>query len=87
MQVLCKKSEEKIDVRCAVCGAGFAMYSERRERAEQIRAQRMVEETLAAHHENSEGAHPEVGFTVPEWGGMAKYSGAALLGHAPEWAV
>jgi len=89
MQVLCKMSMTESDVRCNVCGQGFVVYWERQSRDEQAAARSLVQKQLADHHRITDdaGAHPPVGFNVPQWGGLPKFSAAALLGGAPEWAL
>jgi hypothetical protein len=46
-------------------------------------------EALEQQHSSSPGvdAHPRVGFNVPDWSGAARFSGAALLGGAENWAL
>jgi len=89
MQVLCKMSMTASDVRCNVCGQGFVVYWERHSLAEQEEARALVQKQLANHHRMTDdnGAHPPQSFNVPEWAGLPKFSGAALLGGAPEWAL
>jgi hypothetical protein len=88
MQVLCKKSMTSSDVRCRVCGQSFVVFWERHSREEQAEALCQLMDELRAHHKKNDSAeaHPEHGFTVPAWDGPAAFSGAALLGNAPEWA-
>jgi hypothetical protein len=45
--------------------------------------------TLRHQHRNQRGpeAHPNGGFLVPEWNGSVSISGAAVMGHAPSWAL
>jgi hypothetical protein len=89
MQVLCKLSNTVSDVRCKVCGQGFLVYWSRTSREEQEATRRQVIEALAAHHGTSESAdaHPRAGFNVPDWSGLARFSGAALLGGAENWSL
>lgn len=89
MQVLCKASNTASDVRCEVCGQGFLVYWTRTSAEERTRRKVEIAATLRAHHEANEGAHvhPTVGFNLPEWGGEAAASAAALLGNAPQWAT
>jgi len=89
MQVLCKTSNEQIETCCSVCGQGFAMFWERPTKSERAEALREVEKTLRSHHYNQAGpeAHPRRGFLVPEWVGPVAFSGAAMLGNAPSWAL
>jgi hypothetical protein len=89
MQVLLKSSNESVETRCSVCGQGFAMYWERQTRDEKAEALREVESTLMNHHRVGSGAcvHPDHGFVVPEWDGPVAFSGAAILGNAPSWAL
>ena len=89
MQVLCKSTHDEGEIRCPVCGLGFAMFWERQSRQERAEAIREIQQTLVKHHRTTagEGAHPVRGFLVPEWNGDLAYSGAALLGHAPSWAL
>lgn len=89
MQVLLKSSNENAETRCGVCGQGFVLYWERQTRAEQAAALKEVETTLRNHHCNGSGAavHPDHGFLVPAWDGPVAFSGAAILGNAPSWAL
>jgi hypothetical protein len=89
MQVLLKRTDEFVDTRCSVCGQGFALYWERETRNQKHEALREVEQTLRSHHAEVDGedAHPERGFLVPEWNGPVAFSGAAILGNAPSWAL
>jgi hypothetical protein len=89
MQVLCKLSTTVNDVQCSVCGQGFVVYWERHSPEEQEEARQLVMQQLAEHHRetNEPGAHPVQSFNVPQWAGLPKFSGAALLGGAPEWAL
>jgi hypothetical protein len=89
MQVLLKSSNESIDTRCSVCGQGFALYWEREPQNQKNEALREVDAVLRNHHAEADGedAHPERGFLVPEWNGPVAFSGAALLGNAPSWAL
>jgi hypothetical protein len=89
MQVLCKSSNDRVEMRCSVCGQGFALYWERQTPAEQAEALKAVETALNDHHRDNEGGsvHPEGGFLIPEWNGPIAFSGAAILGNAPRSAV
>jgi len=89
MQVLLKSAESVVETRCSVCGQGFVMFWERQTRMERGEALRKIESTLRHHHETSAGpqAHPSKGFLVPEWDGPIAFSGAAILGNAPVWAL
>jgi len=89
MQVLCKMSMTASDVRCNVCGQGFVVYWERHSPDEQHATRALVQKQLADHHRITDdaGAHPPASFNVPQWGGLPKFSAAALLGGAPEWAL
>jgi hypothetical protein len=85
MQVLCEKSNMGSDVRCGVCGQGFLVYWERTSRAERMQARAAVMNALVRQHENERtghDVHPETRFTIPDWDGDVRYSGAALLGGA-----
>ena len=89
MQVLCKSSCEQVETCCSVCGQGFALYWERQTKAERMQALKEIEKTLRSHHHDQAGpeAHPNRGFLVPEWNGPIAFSGAAILGNAPSWAL
>jgi hypothetical protein len=89
MQVLLKSTEEKAEAHCCVCGQGFAMFWERQTRMERAEALREIQKVLVSHHRHSAGAqaHPQRGFLVPQWDGPIAYSGAAILGNAPSWAL
>jgi len=89
MQVLCKASNSASDIRCNVCGQGFLVYWTRTSTAERGVARVGILQALRGHHGSSSdaSAHPTVGFNLPEWGGEAGASAAALLGNAPAWAA
>lgn len=85
MQVLCKSSDTKIEAQCSICGQGFTLYWERQTPTERAEALEAVESVLRDHHRGNQGvgAHPEYGFLVPAWDGPVAFSGAAILGNAP----
>jgi hypothetical protein len=85
MQVLCKSSDTKIEAQCSICGQGFTLYWERQTPTERAEALEAVESVLRDHHRSNQGAgaHPEYGFLVPAWDGPVAFSGAAILGNAP----
>lgn len=89
MQVLCKASNNASDIRCNICGQGFLVYWTRTSTTEQNFARDGIMHALRGHHKDvdSADAHPTSGFNVPEWGGEAHASAAALLGNAPAGAV
>jgi len=93
MQVICKSTDEKMEAaaetHCCVCGQGFVMFWERQTRMERAEAMREIQKVLVSHHNHSAGtkAHPDRGFLVPQWDGPIAYSGAAILGNAPSWAL
>lgn len=90
MQVLCKStSHSSPDLCCPVCGQGFVLFSERQSKADRAEALREVTKILRSHHVEEAGAdaHPQRGFVVPQWSGEAAFSGAAILGNAPSWAL
>ena len=89
MQVLCKSSSEGGDVCCSVCGQGFVLFWERQTKMERAAALREIAKTLRAHHHEGTEAevHPQRGFVVPRWDGPVAFSGAAILGNAPSWAL
>jgi hypothetical protein len=89
MQVLCKSAEENAETHCCVCGQGFVIFWERQSRAERTEALREIQKTLRGHHRDQSGpaAHPRSGFVIPEWDKPVAFSGAAILGHAPSWAL
>jgi hypothetical protein len=89
MQVLLKSAETAVETRCSVCGQGFVMFWERQTKMEKSEALRQIETTLRHHHHQGSGsqAHPAKGFLVPEWNGPIAFSGAAILGNAPAWAL
>jgi hypothetical protein len=89
MQVLCKSSNERVEAQCSVCGQGFELYWERQTPAEQAESLKEVEAALRDHHSNNPdaSAHPADGFLIPAWDGPLAYSGAAILGNAPNAAV
>jgi hypothetical protein len=89
MQVLCKTSNVSVETRCSICGQGFVLYWERQAEVDHAEALREVETALRNHHGtgNGAGAHPEHGFLVPAWDGPIAFSGAAILGNAPNSAL
>ena len=89
MQVLCKSTTGNSEVKCSVCGQGFVLFWERQSRSERLEALQEIQKTLRGHHQKLAGpeAHPQTGFLIPEWDGPNAYSGAAVLGHAPTWAL
>jgi hypothetical protein len=89
MQVLCKTSDTAVETNCSVCGQGFVLFWERQSKMERGEALRQIETTLRHHHHVGAGAdvHPKKGFLVPEWNGPIAFSGAAILGNAPAWAL
>jgi hypothetical protein len=88
MQVL-KTTSDSPDVCCTVCGQGFILFWERQSRAQRTLALREISRTLRNHHHklSSCDAHPQRGFVVPDGHGPAEFSGAAILGNAPSWAL
>lgn len=82
MQVLLRKSEEKQDVQCRVCGQGFRIYWERTSLEEQGAMRAIILKELDEQHalDRTTPAHPEAPFNVPSWQGLPQFSGAALLG-------
>jgi hypothetical protein len=88
MQVLLKSSNESAEIRCDLCGQGFLLYWERHTELE-ADTLREVEAALRDQHrdKNGAGAHPEHGFLVPAWDGPIEFSGAAILGNAPNWVL
>jgi hypothetical protein len=89
MQVLCKSSDERVEIRCGICGQGFALYWERQTPQEQSEARADVEAALIDHHrgDSNASAHPGRGFLVPAWDGPIAFSGAAMLGNVPNSAL
>jgi hypothetical protein len=89
MQVLLKSAESDVEVRCSVCGQGFVMFWERHTKSQRVEALREIETTLRHHHHvgGDQPAHPIKGFLVPAWDGPIAFSGAAILGNAPVWAL
>jgi hypothetical protein len=89
MQVLCKSTNGHSEICCSLCGQGFALYWERQSKTERAQALREIEKALRSHHLKHAGpeAHPTRGFLVPEWTGPVAFSGAAVLGNAPSWAL
>ena len=65
------------------------LYLERQTKLDRAEALNEVAKTLRNHHSKEAGpeAHPARSFLVPEWNGPISASGAAILGHAPSWAL
>ena len=89
MQVLCKSTNGFAETHCCVCGQGFVIFWERQSHAERAETVREIQKMLRKQHYNQAGpqAHPKGGFLVPEWSGSRDFSGAAIPGHAPSWAL
>jgi hypothetical protein len=89
MQVLLKSTDAEAETRCSICGQGFVMFWERQTKIERTETLRLVESTLRHHHQAGPGTevHPVKGFLVPPWDGPIAFSGAAILGNAPVWAL
>ncbi len=89
MQVLCKISNEGADVCCSVCGQGFVLFWERQTKMERAQGILEIARTLRAHHQQGSApeVHPQRGFLIPKWDGPVAFSGAAILGNAPSWAL
>ena len=89
MQVFCKGTTGNAEIKCSVCGQGFVLFWERQSRPERIEALREIQKTLRGHHQKQAGpeAHPQAGFSIPEWDGQIASNGTAELGHAPTWAL
>ena len=90
MQAFCQSSDSangKDTICCTVCGQAFDIFWERTSQTERDARLAAVIEAIAAHHATSseEKVHPSAGFNVPQWSGVARFSGAALLGGAPGW--
>lgn len=90
MQVFCQSSnstEGKNTICCTVCGQAFEIFWERTSQTERAARLAGVIEAIAAHHDSSdeEKVHPATGFNVPQWSGVPRFSGAAVLGGAPGW--
>lgn len=89
MQVLCKSTSGAPELCCSVCGQGFAVYWERQSKAERAMALKEIGKALRRHHGSgsSADAHPLHGFIVTDSDGPNSFSGAAIVGHAPTWAL
>ena len=89
MQVLCKITGGSAETQCPVCSQGFIMFWERQSRMERGEALREIQKILLSHHRMTAGpqAHPTAGFLVSQWNGPIAFSGAAILGNAPTWAL
>jgi hypothetical protein len=82
MQVLIRKSDEKHDLKCDMCGQGFRLYWERPSAEEQAAILPAVQNELREQHatDSTSAAHPDKPFNFPDWTGSPQFSGAALLG-------
>ena len=90
MQVVCQASETSADVRCPQCGQGFLLSWERTCRIEQGKTLSKIQKALQKQHAvvtvsgvDTQPVHPSSAFNIPEWGGNAEFSGAAMLGGLP----
>jgi hypothetical protein len=65
------------------------MFWERQSRSERLAAMQEIQKALRNQHRDQAGphVHPATGFLVPEWNGHVAFSGAAILGNAPTWAL
>ena len=82
MQVLLRKSDDRQDIKCTICGQGFRLYWERTSLEEQAAMRTQLADELVLQHasDRSLAAHPSTPFNLPSWQGPAQFSGAALLG-------
>ena len=82
MQVLLRKSDDRQDIQCSVCGQGFRLYWERTSQEERDTMRPLLLDELRKQHraDTSTAAHPTSPFNLPSWSGPAQFSGAALLG-------
>jgi hypothetical protein len=89
MQVLCKTTSDSPNLCCTVCGQGFVLLWERQSKAERAMALRDIAKALRGHHHklSGRGAHPQQGFVVADGNGSSTFSGAAIAGNAPSWAL
>lgn len=89
MQVLCKSTIGRGEATCCVCGQGFIFFWERQSRAERAQTIVEIQRTLINHHRTTPGplAHPHGGFVVAQSEGPVAFSGAAVPGHPPTWAL
>ena len=89
MQVLCKSTNGNAEVKCCVCGQGFVLFWERQSRTQRAETLQEIQKTLRGHHQEQADpqVHPQSGFLIPKWDGPVAFSGAAILGHAPTWAL
>jgi hypothetical protein len=89
MQILSKCAKGSAEIECCVCRQGFVVIWERRSRAERSADIGVIQAALRAHHSKIAGpaAHPTDGFAVPESDSPKSFSGAAILGNAPTWAL
>ena len=79
MQVLCKSSENRVEVRCSVCWNGFAVYWDQQTQTEQTEALEGVVKALKNH--SCSGKAPSGAELL--WNGPLATAGAARLGNAP----
>jgi len=89
MQVFLKRTNGNGEIQCCVCRQGFIVFWERQSRSERKVALKEIQRSLRNQHSDLDGpqAHPQTGFLVPEWDGPVVFSGAAIPGHAPSWAL
>ncbi len=65
MPVECVPSNLESDIRCAVCGQGFLLFSKRVTQHQRAAMRTLVQHALRRHHrEVHSGDHPQCGFTV-----------------------
>jgi hypothetical protein len=67
MYVELKPSNVACDVRCAVCGQGFLLFSSRLAHLHHHKVQAHVQQELRGHHthRNDHTAHPAESFSMP----------------------
>lgn len=89
MQVYCKVSSQAAETHCSVCGQGFNLIWERPRKADRAHILQEVARTLRGHHRghSGPGAHPTRAFLVLDGEGPEAFSGGAVPGHAPSWAL
>ncbi len=65
MPVECIPSNLESDIRCAVCGQGFLLFSNRVTQPQRVELRALVQNALRRHHKEVHGGdHPRSGFRV-----------------------
>ena len=86
MHSYCKKTSGSADIHCEICGQGFVILWELRTAKEREHARKAVQQVLRSQHRRQgHNAHPEEGFSAPEWNGALWGKFPMPSGPVPAW--